>query len=100
MPFQPSSAGDPDWYRPQTKLLRHLGILYYDEYYEDTCEMRGWVKDLLTSPGMTAAHILHAFSHDGWHLINTKNDPEEDGFDERQDLEKEIAPLDMNSVLA
>lgn len=33
--------------------------LYYDEYYEDTCEMRGWV---------------HAFSHDGWHLVN--NDPD------------------------
>jgi hypothetical protein len=49
---------------------------------------------------MTAAHILHAFTHDGWHLVNTYKDPEEDGFDEGQDLEKEIAPLDMNSVLA
>lgn len=98
MPSQPSLAGDhPDWSRPQTKLLRHLGILYYD--YEDD-KMNGWVKDLLTSPGMTAAHILHAFTHDGWHLVNTYKDPEEDGFDEGQDLEKEIAPLDMNSVLA
>lgn len=77
---------------PQTKLLHHLGILYYDDY---TPEMRGWAKDLLCSPGMTPARILHAFSHDGWHMVDLRTNAAEKAV-----LRKELAPLDMESVLA
>ena len=91
--YQPDtdSKNIPDWYRPQTRLLHDLGILYYNEINRD---MHGWVKELLHNPGITAARILQAFSEDGWYMIAGEFD------DEVHTLSQEIAPLRMESVLA
>ena len=56
---------------PEICLLRHLGFLWTQE---DKCEVeenftekiRGWVKELFMTPGITARKIVNAFSENGW----------------------------------
>ena len=83
-------------HRPQVCCLRHLGMFDTEDDPLGGGEevYRGWVKNVLHTPGMTARRIARAFTtEDGWEFFGCE---EEDKWAE---LQADIWPVDLDARL-